>query len=124
MVSLKSEIQNLKAENGRIKPLEEDLSKLRLDRANLQKSYSDLQTNIHMNEQTINDLSARINQLDKDNQSLRTDLKTSQARQAKLIEDQKAALQSNLSDIENLKTNFETYLESLVQTFNERNKKS
>ena len=55
-------------------------------------------------------------------ESSNKELQTASTDQSKTIEELRATIKKNLEDIQNLKSNFQAYMESLVQNFDERKK--
>lgn len=117
---LKSEIQTLKAENAKVKELEEIIRTLQSDKQVALSEAAKTSDELKALRENTNSYSAQIDDLRQQNGYLKTSLTTS----SKTIDELKAKLQANLADIKNLKSNFENYLESLEQSFDEQNQVS
>lgn len=118
--SLKSDLDQLRTENQKAEGLKAQLNGTLADKEALQKSYAALQAGSASLEQKLKEYSAKVGELDRDNIQLRTENKKVSQQNQSL----QANLQANLSDIQNLKSNFDSYLESLEQSFSERQKNS
>jgi DNA repair exonuclease SbcCD ATPase subunit len=105
--SYKSQLQMAAADREKWKGVEEELRLLRDQHDSLQKAYGVLEQ----------DAAARQSELDKTTQRLASLQATDRER-----DKYKTALAANLTDMKNLKSNFEAYLESLVASFEERQK--
>lgn len=116
--SLKSDMDQLRVENQKAETFKADLAKVIADKENLQKSYAALQANSAAQDQKFKEYSAKLGELDRTNLQLKTESKRISEENQGLQENLKA----NLSDIKNLRANFESYLESLEQSFGERQK--
>ena len=105
--TLRQQLQMASADQEKWKLSEAELTKLRDQHDSLQKAYGVLEKNA----------ASREHELQKTSQAL-AGLQTAERAREKY----KAALSANLTDMKNLKSNFEAYLESLVASFEERQK--
>lgn len=118
--ALKSDIDHLASENEKAEVLKTDLAKLVSENEALRKSNAELEANAAGQEQKIQEISATAAETDRLNGQLRADVKKiSQQNQAL-----QQSLTANVADIQNLKANFSSYLESLEQSFAERQNKT
>lgn|GEM_PF-6198234 len=88
------------------------------DKQALSQRLNELQERFDKQGKELNDLLPQLNELD----TQIADLKKSTSEQTRLNETLKSRLRENQSDIQNLRTNFQAYLDSLAQTFEERAK--
>lgn len=111
MTGLKSQLQMATADKDKYKGMEEEIQRLSAENKTLHQAYSDLESGTKSQNIKFQEMSSQFKEL--------------QARDAewsKQVDNYKNSLRGNLTDIKNLKSNFESYLESLVASFDERQK--
>jgi len=116
--SYKAQLQLASADREKAKAIELQYQTLKDQNESLQKAYAVLEENSSSSETRMRDISAQMTAIQNDNR----DLASREAGYQKTIEKYKAALSANLADMKNLRANFEAYLESLVASFEERQK--
>ena len=116
--SYKAQLQLAASDRERSKSMEQQYQALKDQNESLQKAYAVLEQNSSSSESRIRDLMSQITTLQNDNRSLAS----REEANVKMAEKYKAAIAANLADMKNLKGNFEAYLESLVASFEERQK--
>ena len=116
--SYKSQLQWASADREKTKAIEAQYQALKDQNESLQKAYAVLEENSSSSETRMRDISAQMTAIQNDNR----DLASREAGYQAALEKYKAALAANLADMKNLKANFEAYLESLVASFEERQK--
>ena len=121
--SLKSQIS---AAELAIKNLTVSAEALRSEKENflaqnetMKKAMVDLEREAQSSEDRAKTSDQEINQL----RNVNTALQQEQQEQLKTIETLKASLKQSLDDVQNLKNNFQSYLESMVTSFEDRQKK-
>lgn len=136
MAAYKSQLQIAAADKEKFRATEEELKKTQVQLGELQKAYAGLEQNSKTYEAQIQQLNAahetQIQQLNAQIQQSASQVAALQkandelgAREMdnmKSVEKYQTALSANLTDMKNLKQNFEAYLESLVASFDERQK--
>lgn len=112
--------------SARVGGLENTITMLKKDHLESTNTISKLESQLNSieeknksREQSLATLNARVAELNEAN----TAVKNQEAKYQKTIEELQAGLAANLADMQNLKANFEAYLESLVSSFDERQKK-
>ncbi len=111
--SLRSQITLLEAEKEKINILQAEKEKLSSESDTMKKTMVDLEHEAQVNEDRVGGLNEKI-----------LALENTRVEQAKTIEMLNTSLKQSLDDIQNLKNNFQSYLESLVTSFEDRQKKS
>ncbi len=116
--SYKAQLQLAAADRERSKSIAQQYQTLKDQNDSLQKAYAVLEQNSGSSEGRIRELTSQIVTLQNDNRSLAA----RENGNVQVVEKYKAALAANVADMRNLKGNFEAYLESLVASFEERQK--
>ena len=116
IAGLKSQVQLAAADREKYKSLEEEAQRLSTENKSLHGSYTELQNNLQSQEAKFRETAAQFSSLQKSND----ELQARDAQRSKQIETYKTSLRANLTDMKNLKSNFESYLDSLVTSFDER----
>ncbi len=116
--SYRNQLQMAAADREKTKSLELQYQTLKDQNESLQKAYEVLERSSNSSEARARELSTQMTAIQNDNR----DLAAREAGNLKAIEKYKSALAANLADMKNLKANFEAYLESLVASFEERQK--
>jgi chromosome segregation ATPase len=108
--------QAASAEREKLNTTSQELLKLQEQHEQLQKAYAVLETNARSNDARTQQLTQQLAAVEKNNR----EIAAREAANVKAAEKYKTALTANLTDMKNLKSNFEAYLESLVASFEER----
>ncbi len=111
IATLKSQLQAAAADRDKYKGMEEEMQRLSSENKTLHQAYVDLETRTKSEEAKFRESASQMAEL----QARDTEL-------TKQTESYKNSLRTNLTDIKNLKSNFESYLESLVASFDDRQK--
>ncbi len=136
---IKSQLQLAVADKDKIKGQEDELGKLKEERQTLEKAYKELQANYKSQDEQFQQVSQQMsamqkaseewkgkeNQFSGDLSSMQKELETlrqERAQHLRSLERYQIALRANYTDMQNLKSNFEAYLESLVASFQDRQK--
>ena len=118
--ALKSQLQIAEADKDKYQGMDEELQKLRTENRALVASKSEFEANSHAFEEQVRSSAAELDSLRKENESL----KNRDQKSSKQIEALRVKLRSGLTDMKNLKSNFESYLDSLITGFDDRQKNS
>ena len=114
----KSQLQMYTADKERLKSTEDELQKAQSQYQSLQKNYTDSDKALGIKDAEFKRATARIAELEHAN----SDIENRQTDNLRSVEKYQAALRANTADMKNLKSNFEAYLESLVASFEDRQK--
>ncbi len=139
MELIKSQLQLASADKDKLKNQDEEMSKLVSDKKSLEKAYEELQANFKSQDAQFQQVSQQMSAMQKaseewkgkesqfsgDLSSMQQELETLRAERVKhlrSLERYQTVLRANFTDMQNLKSNFEAYLESLVASFEDRQK--
>ncbi len=111
--SAMTNLRSMQSEKEAAAALRVDKQKLAGENETMKKAMIDVEREAQANEDKITGLRDRNSYLEQNQQE-----------QQKTIDELKASLKKSLDDIQNLKSNFQSYLESMVSSFEERQKKS
>ncbi len=116
---VESELEDARAAfSTELGELQEKNKRLSAEKRLFEKNYEELVNNTKLKDEKLSNMVLKMDQMEKEN----ADIKNAESRRLETIQAMKKNLGANLSDIQNLKANFESYLESLVQSFDERTK--
>jgi chromosome segregation ATPase len=118
IAGLKSQVQMAAADREKFKNVEEEAQRLSAENRSLQQAYSDLENSTKSQEAKFREIASQFSVLQKNN----GELQARDAERTRQIENYRNSLRGNLTDMKNLKSNFESYLESLVASFDDRQK--
>ena len=116
LAGLKSQLQMAAADREKFKSVEEEARRLSSENKTLQQAYSELDNRSKSQEAKFREIGAQFSVLQTSNE----ELKSRDAERTRQIEAYRNSLRANLTDMKNLKSNFESYLESLVASFDDR----
>lgn len=116
METYKSQLQMAAADKEKFRAAEEEFRRSQAEIQSLQKAIADHGQVLVSKDAEISRLNSQVDTLEKTNRQI----ESREADNLKSVERYQTALQANLTDMKNLKSNFEAYLESLVASFDER----
>ncbi len=139
MELIKSQLQLASADKDKLKSQDEEMSKLADEKKVLEKAYEELQANFKSQDAQFQQVSQQMSAMQKaseewkgketqfsgDMSSMQQELEALRAERVKhlrSLERYQTVLRANFTDMQNLKSNFEAYLESLVASFEDRQK--
>jgi chromosome segregation ATPase len=139
MELIRSQLQLTSADKDKLKNQDEEMAKLVSEKKNLEKAYEELQANFKSQDAQFQQVSQQMSAMQKaseewkgkesqfsgDLSSMQQELETLRAERVKhlrSLERYQTVLRANFTDMQNLKSNFEAYLESLVASFEDRQK--
>lgn len=116
METYKSQLQMAAADKEKFRAAEQEFQRSQAEIQSLQKVIADHGQALASKDDQISRLSTQVDTLEKTNRQI----ESREADNLKSVEKYQTSLQANLTDMKNLKSNFEAYLESLVASFDER----
>jgi chromosome segregation ATPase len=116
IASLKSQVQMAAADKDKYRSMEEEGRRLASENNTLRQAYADLETAAKTQDMKFREMASQFSALQKNSEGIQA----RDAERLQQINSYKESLNANLTDIKNLKSNFESYLESLVASFDER----
>ena len=118
ITSLKSQMQIWEADKEKYKGMEQEFGRITAENKSMQQGIADMRANMRSYEAKVRESSSQLALAQRSSEELRAH----DQQMTKQAETYRDSLRANLTDIKNLKSNFESYLESLVASFEERQK--
>ena len=114
--SLKTDLKRSEAERTRTAEQAQEVQRLANENEMLKKTNADLEYASRDQSDKFKDQLDRLSELERSH----SEMKRSLAEKNKIIEELNSRIRTNLADIQNLRANLSSYLESLVQDFEKR----
>ena len=114
--ALKVYAQKMQAEASKVSLLKEEAMKWRAERQAIQAQYAAMANNYQLQNQTLKEYDTNLRAL----KTVNAEFERSALQTTKAIKILRENVKSDFSEAQNLKSNFEEYLESLVSNFTER----
>jgi len=116
MEAYKSQLQMAAADKEKFHAAEQEFQRSQVEIRSLQKVIAGHEQTVASKDEELKRFGSQIETLEKTNRQI----ESRETDNLKSVERYQTALQANLTDMKNLKSNFEAYLESLVASFDER----